>query len=211
MTLNEIRRRPTLPGRFQPSTISVLRLNFCVRDGNRWIPQAIVTGNLLCKSLSLPPFLSPSVRPSNGLLTSFELGFRFKFLCTSDALSLTSRLAFSAPSKPHRLEFLLPSDHDFRFSPSKLLLCFFASLLSRLRFQRFPRSRVFFAFTLPQIPGLSFRLKCLASLSSPSLSLQLSYLHSTLLTLHSLCSFFLRSSPRPISIIKLHTLPRFHR
>ena len=40
-----IRRRPTLPGRFQPSTISVLRLNFCVRDGNRWIPQAIVTGN----------------------------------------------------------------------------------------------------------------------------------------------------------------------
>ena len=46
MTLGEIRRRPTLPGRFQPSTISVLRLNFCVRDGNRWIPQAIVTGNL---------------------------------------------------------------------------------------------------------------------------------------------------------------------
>ena len=46
MTLGEIRRRPTLPGRFQPSTISVLRLNFCVRDGNRWIPQAIVTGNM---------------------------------------------------------------------------------------------------------------------------------------------------------------------
>ena len=45
MTLGVIRRRPTLPGRFQPSTISVLRLNFCVRDGNRWIPQAIVTGN----------------------------------------------------------------------------------------------------------------------------------------------------------------------
>ena len=46
MTLNEIRRRPTLPGRFQPSTISVLRLNFCVRDGNRWILSAIVTGSL---------------------------------------------------------------------------------------------------------------------------------------------------------------------
>ena len=40
-----IRRRPTLPGRFQPSTISVWRLNFCVRYGNRWIPPAIVTGN----------------------------------------------------------------------------------------------------------------------------------------------------------------------
>ena len=42
---NGIRRRPTLPGRFQPSTISVWRLNFCVRYGNRWIPPAIVTGN----------------------------------------------------------------------------------------------------------------------------------------------------------------------
>ena len=42
-----IRRRPTLPGRFQPSTISVLRLNFCVRYGNRWNPQAIITGNCM--------------------------------------------------------------------------------------------------------------------------------------------------------------------
>ena len=40
-----IRRRPTLPGRFQPSTISAERLNFCVRYGNRWNPLAIVTGN----------------------------------------------------------------------------------------------------------------------------------------------------------------------
>ena len=54
--LRGIRRRPTLPGRFQPSTISVLRLNFCVRDGNRWIPQAIVTGNSQCECLLLPPF-----------------------------------------------------------------------------------------------------------------------------------------------------------
>ena len=40
-----IRQRPTLPGRFQPSTIGAKRLNFCVRDGNRWIPLAIITGN----------------------------------------------------------------------------------------------------------------------------------------------------------------------
>ena len=53
MTLDEIRRRPTLPGCFQPSTISVLRLNFCVRDGNRWIPQAIVTGNIGFVKVSL--------------------------------------------------------------------------------------------------------------------------------------------------------------
>ena len=42
-----IRQRPTLPGRLQPSTIGAERLNFCVRDGNRWIPFAIVTGMLL--------------------------------------------------------------------------------------------------------------------------------------------------------------------
>ena len=39
-----IRQRPTLPGRLQPSTISVWRLNFCVRYGNRWNPPAIATG-----------------------------------------------------------------------------------------------------------------------------------------------------------------------
>ena len=38
-----MRRRSTLPGRVQPSTIDVLRLNFCVRYGNRWNPQAIAT------------------------------------------------------------------------------------------------------------------------------------------------------------------------
>ena len=40
-----IRRRPTLPGRVQPSTIGAEGLNFCVRYGNRWDPFAIVTGN----------------------------------------------------------------------------------------------------------------------------------------------------------------------
>ncbi len=33
-----------LPGRFQPSTFSVCELNYCVRDGNRWILAAIITG-----------------------------------------------------------------------------------------------------------------------------------------------------------------------
>ena len=45
MTLSEIRRRPNLPGRFQPSTIGAKELNFCVRDGNRWNLLAITTGN----------------------------------------------------------------------------------------------------------------------------------------------------------------------
>ena len=40
-----IRRRPMLPGRVQPSTFGTEGLNFCVRDGNRWDPFVIATGN----------------------------------------------------------------------------------------------------------------------------------------------------------------------
>ena len=40
----EIRQRPNLPGRVQPSTFGAKRLNFCVRNGNRWNPLAITTG-----------------------------------------------------------------------------------------------------------------------------------------------------------------------
>ena len=49
------RQLPTLPSRSQLSTISVWRLNFCVRYGYRWCPPAIVTGNFPSgRSLSLP-------------------------------------------------------------------------------------------------------------------------------------------------------------
>ena len=44
-------RRPTLPGRFQPSTIGAEGLNFCVRYGNRCDPFAIVTGYVYPKCL----------------------------------------------------------------------------------------------------------------------------------------------------------------
>ena len=44
---NKFRRRPNLPGRVQPSTFGAKRLNFCVRNGNRWNPLAITTGNCL--------------------------------------------------------------------------------------------------------------------------------------------------------------------
>ena len=160
MTLNEIRRRPTLPGRFQPSTISVLRLNFCVRDGNRWIPQAIVTGKEQGSCLLLPPSLFPSVRPSNGLPTSF---------------SRVSAPGF-APSKPHRdalafasalsLCFLRP---DHGRSPLRFALTSFALSLS------LPRSR----FHVPASASISlsrvsgrFRSQLPAPLPhSPSLAL----------------------------------------
>ena len=108
---NGIRQRPNLPGRFQPGTVSVLRLNFCVRDGNRWVPQAIATGNLsrlrFPRSERLPLFPSsfspglpprlpfgsvhPSVLPS---------GFRSPFLLLSALPALRS------PSKLHRSSLL---------------------------------------------------------------------------------------------------------
>ena len=40
-----IRQRPILPGRVQPSTFGTEGLNCCVRDGNRWNPFVIATGN----------------------------------------------------------------------------------------------------------------------------------------------------------------------
>ena len=60
------RQLPTLPSRSQLSTISVWRLNFCVRYGYRWCPPAIVTGNFPQGSFSLaPPFPAPSKLHSN--------------------------------------------------------------------------------------------------------------------------------------------------
>jgi hypothetical protein len=43
--LKKIRQRPTLPFRYQNSTIGAGGLNFCVRDGNRCSPSAIATEN----------------------------------------------------------------------------------------------------------------------------------------------------------------------
>ena len=76
-----MRQRPTLPGRLQPSTIGVLRLNFCVRNGNRWNPQAITTamGELFYVGFSTPAFAFASVFPPGRfpctLTTAYELSF----------------------------------------------------------------------------------------------------------------------------------------
>ena len=112
------RQLPTLPSRSQLSTISVWRLNFCVRYGYRWCPPAIVTGNF--PSGRSPRFTSAS----------------HCSLCFCAAYAPPGSLPLPAPSKLHRSELT-----------SKLTLSF----------------------------------------------------------------VFLRSSPRPISIGKLHASQRFHR
>ena len=80
------RQLPTLPSRSQLSTISVWRLNFCVRYGYRWCPPAIVTGNF--PSGRSPRFSSASLR-----------SFRFR-----SASSPLGSLPLPAPSKLHRSE-----------------------------------------------------------------------------------------------------------
>ena len=101
------RRRPTLPDRYQSSTIGTEGLNFCVRYGNRWAPFVIATGNgeLLNSNLMEPvrfrtkasqvvsipflrretigpfsrPYLPPS-GPSDASRPDNRIEFRFKFL-----------------------------------------------------------------------------------------------------------------------------------
>ena len=41
-----VRRCPTLPGVYTPSTIGAGELNFRVRNGNGWVPAAIATGQI---------------------------------------------------------------------------------------------------------------------------------------------------------------------
>ena len=68
-----IRRRSTLPGRLQPSTIDAEGLNFCVRDGNRWNPFAIVTGNgIITRASGLKALAQGHLYASSALLLPFR-------------------------------------------------------------------------------------------------------------------------------------------
>ena len=71
-----MRQRSTLPGRHQPSTIDVLGLNFCVRDGNRWDPFAIITGNWMAFAL-LFLLHAPSKPHTASLPRSSSFAWRF--------------------------------------------------------------------------------------------------------------------------------------
>ena len=117
------RRRPNLPGRCQPSTFGAKRLNFCVRDGYRWCPLAIVTGMLRVRAFALLPWLdlrlalpaslraaafafAPS-KPHSGKLTckvfsvflSLALGFRFPLAFSLTASDQAVDLLVSASSR----------------------------------------------------------------------------------------------------------------
>ena len=84
------RQRPTLPSRFQLSTISVWRLNFCVRYGYRWFPPAIVTGNF-------PSGRSPSLLVRFASLSSLSLRVLSTWLAPPPRTFKTAQVPGRAP------------------------------------------------------------------------------------------------------------------
>lgn len=95
-----IRQRPILPGRVQPSTFGTEGLNCCVRDGNRWNPFVIATGNgelFSCRALLRLPGL-----PFRNTVPSLLLSARPRILSASrlshcSTLSLPCQVRFSLP------------------------------------------------------------------------------------------------------------------
>ena len=113
------RQLPTLPSRSQLSTISVWRLNFCVRYGYRWCPPAIVTGNF----------------PGG----AFPLPVRFASLFASASRSFRSvRSPLPAPSKLHRSELTSKLTLSFVFLGSSPRPISIGKLHASQRFHRRP-------------------------------------------------------------------------
>ena len=163
-----IRRRPTLPGRVQPSTIGAEGLNFCVRYGNRWDPFAIATGNC-CVLWRLRSAVSPLILLAQGNVLS------------SRSLPLLWGPFRSLPC--------LPAAH-------RLLATSLCQVRCVLRIRSFASYARFRTLTTAQVKDVLF----FASVACASFAISQTFV-----------SVSLKSSPRPISIIKLHTLPYFHR
>ena len=212
-----MRQRPTLPGRLQPSTIGVLRLNFCVRNGNRWNPQAITTASgeqdRAGRSVSVSPFRA---------LFSAESSFSpFSEHFLSDSLSLVLLGASLLLGFLSSASLPLPAPFEaLRFSASPLSrLCGFAfpsSVPLSVPFQRPCTLTTVYEFLLrdqsspfPIAATSRFQRAVATALHRTSSFIAPSRTLS--------CAPFIglikstKSSYRPISIIKLHTLLHFHR
>ena len=134
----------------------------------------------------LPVIVSSAIeRPPDFLQFSFAFGLR-----TFELLRARLSARASAPSKPHRPELPLRPTKTSLLSPSKLLPSLYTNLTG---FELGPGFVPCF---------LSVRSRWTLLPPFPAFNSQFSFPFS---------QFLLRSSPRPISIIKLHTLPHFHR
>ena len=165
-----IRRRLILPGRVQPSTFSAEGLNFCVRDGNRWDPFAIATGNRINFGAEVPLTLTRSCP---------------RYLMSSSSLELSAQPGHPLSLLHNRFGFALSFP---RSAPAKRCRTSASGVCRVLRF-------------LPALPFTCARLRTLTTAQGNSLSLPV----------FRSSQFFLKSSPRPISIDNLHALQRFQR
>ena len=130
-----IRQRPILPGRVQPSTFGTEGLNFCVRDGNRWDPFVIATGNCELVKWSIGCFRG---LPRLSALLPFVrfASFRFRSSGFLPARFLSSALRLSSVPLPFLTTValyhaFLPLSSFFRRSPvlfRRFLCLFFCTL-----------------------------------------------------------------------------------
>ena len=176
----------------------MLRLNFCVRYGNRWIPQAIVTGNCLC--FSFAPALSLRLRFSRTFKTAQVPG-----RAPLASASLLSGSAFASPSSPLRsrslLRFPFRNSRHFSFADPQSSLPLSPSWLSdqalgRLVSPSFTRYRAstddLSTWSSPRgltrlrdgnsLLWVGFTLRCLQRLSSPHFASQLCRWHDNCCT-----------------------------
>ena len=158
MSVIGIRQRSTLPGRLQPSTIDAEGLNFCVRDGNRWNPFAIVTGNRICFGLQVYQAFAQSAF-LRCVLPAFRL-----LLCRSAGRTLTT-----AHFQSLSFSFFLPWSLKTSARPISN-----DNLHTLLRFQRRPIYLLVFQGSHGNlILVVGFTLRCFQRLSRPYFASQL--------------------------------------
>ncbi len=173
------RRRPNLPGRCQPSTFGAKRLNFCVRDGYRWCPLAIVTGILRVRAFALP---LGSTCASPRLLRP-RFGFRLRTFKTAQwKVDLQSPFSISLACASLSL-------------PARFLAYRFRSSCRPISIGKLPDCSAFTADLSPdRLSGVfvlaywnlllevGFTLRCLQRLSTPHFASQLCRWHDNCCT-----------------------------
>ena len=115
-----IRRGPTFPGRLQPGMLGTRELNFCVRDGNRCGPSALITGKSILNTaqrsklgqaldLLVPVSSTPYGAYTSGLSTSSSTRGLTRLPCGRSSLGDGFALrCFQRLSVPHLATQLCP-------------------------------------------------------------------------------------------------------
>ena len=143
----------------------MLRLNFCVRYGNRWIPQAIVTGNSI--QFFGFPFSVPSKLHRNLTMSLHNVSYSFSL---SDFRLRASSVVTMAGMLDQALDLLVSASY-IRYRTSTADLSTSSSL----------RGLTNFCCGSLILQG-GFTLRCLQRLSRPHFASQLCHWHDNCCT-----------------------------